>query len=347
MNEPISTSTVFDFIEVEYFERRLYEIVKASTSKSKQEELEKYESQVSQLKLEIKQRCLANLFQKLQWRGVLQTASALRDVNYKLIVDTQRSQLHDQIKSFKSKTPLLEEKKQTLLYKNLQLESKKQALSTELERLNEKLSQRSEAQVECKIHQVERYHGVLVRHMGLMKQQMQGLMKRIDKTKLQMTSLAQIMSEIRQNQTRQMTQQKAQLNRHLHCLQISNSIIKPEANRVKQANMIDQRVQNTHIKYGELKLCIKNKDNILSELKLCIENEITTRNQLAEYVKELKQMELEDISKYIVTKPNGELVYQDDVVADDLVGNRPLEEYSDLTKDGHFILENYLTFDED
>lgn len=166
-------------------------------------------------------------------------------------------------------------------------------------------------------------------------------------TELQMTSLAQIMSEIRQNQTRQMTQQKAQLNRHLHCLQISNSIIKPEANRVKQANMIDQRVKNTDIKYDELKLCIKNKDNILSELKLCIENEITTRNQLAEYVKELKQMELEDISKYIVTKPNGELVYQDDVVADDLVGNRPLEEYSDLTKDGHFVLENYLTFDED
>ncbi|XP_008485421.1 uncharacterized protein LOC103522091 [Diaphorina citri] len=140
--------------------------------------------------------------------GVSQTSIVeLRIVLQTSCGDTQRSQLHDQIKSFKSKTPLLEEKKQTLLYKNLQLESKKQALSTELERLNEKLSQRSEAQVECKIHQVERYHGVLVRHMGLMKQQMQGLMKRIDKTKLQMTSLAQIMSEIRQNQTRQMTQQ--------------------------------------------------------------------------------------------------------------------------------------------
>lgn len=79
----ISKST-FDSIEIEYFERRLYEIVKAS--QEKQEEVDKSSHQVKLLKNKNKHKYLETECRKLQWRTMIQKHRTLQDFNFKFMI---------------------------------------------------------------------------------------------------------------------------------------------------------------------------------------------------------------------------------------------------------------------
>lgn len=100
-----------------------------------------------------------------------------------------------------------------------------------------------------------------------------------------------------------------------------------------------------------------NKHKVLQELKKAVDQEIAIRDQLAQYLEELKLVEEEDMNKFVKAKPDGELVYEEasGIGMDANTGIKALENNHqndcDYLTEGlqsqDFNLEDYLTFDED
>ncbi|KAL1449787.1 hypothetical protein WDU94_002262 [Cyamophila willieti] len=332
------TST-FDFIEIEFFERRLYELVK-STSR-KQNEISQSESKVKQLKVATKQKLLTNEAQKLQWRGIIRMFHTLRDFNYKLIVDTERIQLKDRIKSLKNSIPGLQDENQSLLTKNLTLGYSKETLNKEIEGMKAKLTATKDIETEKKIRQIEVYHRTLVQNITGMKQQMKSLRNLITKIRSRRISQDKTMGKIRIH-TIQLEHSRDNLNQELTTLQISNLDINPNED-------IPQKLST------EKTVLEKNRASVMQDLRACVDKERRMREQLNQHKKELELIENEDLNKRVKVRGNGEFEYVENDAelesADQLrdaavIGAEGIGRYFN-TQDDQFVLEHFLSFDED
>lgn len=179
-----------------------------------------------------------------------------------------------------------------------------------------------------------------------------------------MSSQAQTLLKIRA-QTQLLKQQRSALNQDLCSAQVSSLVTTatPNTGHTKQEESLvhdhdaslhtcedrgsktrpSNQLQFTASPNIEDSSLARNKEIILADLKECLADEKAIREQLGEYLSELRDVQGEDLNLCMRRKENGELEFRREVCSRSEGEARELLD----TQDDQFVLENYLVFDED